>query len=154
MICNFMKRIFTILVFVLIAIYVSAEPNRKFNPQAYKAEQRKYITHKAKLSQKDAQIFFGIYDEMRAEERKLFSKISFNRKKQPQTEEECYKAITEKDKTEIKLKKIQQQYHQKMLKELPAKVVMKCLYFAEHFDRKKLREASAKTPRHKAKRSK
>ena len=150
--CNVMKRIFTIIIFVALALYAAAEPNCKFNPKAYKAEQRKYITQKAKLSQKDAQTFFGIYDEMRAEERKLFSKISFNRKKQPQTEEECYKAITEKDKTEIKLKKVQQQYHQKMLKALPAKVVMKCLYFAEHFDRKKLREASARMPRHKAKR--
>ena len=53
---------------------------------------------------------------------------------------------------EERLKKIQQQYHQKMLKALPAKVVMKCLYFAEHFDRKKLREASSRQVRRNVKR--
>lgn len=140
------------LVLFAVALCSMAEPNCKFDPKRYKAEQQQYIVRKAKLAPKDAQIFFALYEEMRAEERKLFNKVGFNKRKHPQTEEECYKAIVEKDKAEIRLKKIQQQYHQKMLKALPAKVVMKCLYFAEQFDRKKLREASSRAAQQKARR--
>lgn len=147
-----MRRVIVMFMLFAMTLCTMAEPNCKFNPKKYKEEQQQYIIQKAKLTPKDAKVFFSLYDEMRAEERKLFSKIGFNKKKHPQTEEECYKAIVEKDKAEIRLKKIQQQYHQKMLKALPAKVVMKCLYFAEHFDRKKLREASSRQVRRNVKR--
>ena len=40
------------------------------------------------------------------------------------------------------LKKLQLKYHESMLKVLPASVVIKCLFYAEEFDRNKLREAS------------
>lgn len=144
-----MKRILSLLIMLLVAVCSFSESKCKFDPKAYKAEQRRYITQKAGLTQPEAQIFFKLYDEMRSEERKLYNKIKFDRKRHPQTEEECYKAIVEKDRIEISLKKIQQQYHQKMLKALPAKVVLKCLHFAEHFDRKKLREGVARPHRKK-----
>lgn len=137
-----MKQILLILI-ILVAPQVSrAERNRKFDPEAYRIEMRNYIIAKASLSADEAQKFFTLFDEMRAKERALFRKTRINKNKPPKTDEECRKAILQKDNTEIELKKMQLKYHESMLKVLPPSVVLKCLFYAEEFDRNKLREAS------------
>lgn len=137
-------RILLILLIAVTAVRVNAEPQKGFDAKAYNDELQAYVVKEAKLSPSDAQKFFTLYDAMRAEERKIFSKTRNTARRRPTTDEECRKAIMEKDENEILLKKIQQQHHLKMLKELPASTVMTCLFYAEKFDRMKLREMSAK----------
>ena len=138
-----------IIFFILVSPHVlRAEQNRKFDPEAYRMEMKNYIIKKASLSADDAQKFFKLFDEMRTKERALFRKTRINKNKPPRTDEECRKAILQKDNTEIELKKLQLKYHESMLKVLPASVVIKCLFYAEEFDRNKLREASQRHSGH------
>lgn len=138
------KILMTIVLLFGILSLLPAQQNKGFDPKAYQAELQAYVIKHAGITEAEAQKFFAIYGEMRQEERKLFSKIGEGWKQKPSTEEECRKAILEKDEREIQLKKIQQQYHLKMLKVLPATKVMPCLFFSEKFDRKKFREMSAR----------
>ncbi len=138
------KILMTIVLLFGILPLLPAQQNKGFDIKTYKAELQAYVIKHAGITEAEAQKFFAIYGEMRQEERKLFSKIGEGWKQKPSTEEECRKAILEKDEREIQLKKIQQQYHLKMLKVLPATKVMPCLFFSEKFDRKKFREMSAR----------
>lgn len=140
-----MKKFLTIIV-LLVGIYtfLPAQQNKKFDLKAYNAELQAYVIKHAGITETEAQKFFAVYEEMRQEERKIFTKIGEGWKQKPTTEEECRKAILEKDKWEIQLKKIQQQYHLKMLNVLPATKIMPCLFFSEKFDRKKFREMSSR----------
>lgn len=138
------KILMTIVLLFGILSLLPAQQNKGFDPKVYQAELQAYVIKHAGITEAEAQKFFAIYGEMRQEERKLFSKIGEGWKQKPSTEEECRKAILEKDEREIQLKKIQQQYHLKMLKVLPATKVMPCLFFSEKFDRKKFREMSAR----------
>ncbi len=140
-----MKKLLTIIVLLLgMSTFLPAQQNKGFDPKAYKVELQTYVIKHAGVTEAEAQKFFAIYEEMRQEERKIFSKIGEGWKQKPSTEEECRKAILETDEREIQLKKLQQQYHLKMLKVLPATKVMPCLFFSEKFDRKKFREMSSR----------
>ncbi|MGM9713908.1 MAG: hypothetical protein ACI3Y5_07315 [Prevotella sp.] len=137
-----MRNFITIITFLLVSVSLTCHANPKFDPEAYRQEQRRYIIEKTKISASEAAKFFAIYDEMRNAERTLFDKIRSKRHSKPTTEEECRKAIIEKDNIELQLKKLQTKYHQQMLKVLPAKIVLPCLLHAEQFDRAKLRKMS------------
>lgn len=137
-----MRKTITLIAFIIISVQLVCRAACKFDPEAYRQEQRRYIIEKTQISANDAAKFFAIYDEMRSAERSLFDKIRKKRNSKPTTEEECRKAIIEKDNIELQLKKLQCRYHQQMLKVLPAKVVLPCLFHAEQFDRSKLRHMS------------
>ena len=137
-----MRKTITLLAFLIISVQLVCQAAPKFDPEAYRQEQRRYIIEKTKISANDAAKFFAIYDKMRSAERSLFDKIRDKRNSRPSTEAECRKAIIEKDNMELQLKKLQCKYHQQMLKVLPAKIVLPCLFHAEQFDRSKLRHIS------------
>lgn len=137
-----MRKTITLLAFFIISVQLVCQAAPKFDPEAYRQEQRRYIIEKTKISANDAAKFFAIYDKMRSAERSLFDKIRDKRNSRPSTEAECRKAIIEKDNMELQLKKLQCKYHQQMLKVLPAKIVLPCLFHAEQFDRSKLRHMS------------
>lgn len=113
----------------------------KFDQEAYKAEQHQFIQKKACLTAEEAKIFFPVYDELRAKEREIFNRMRELRKKgAPVTEAEARKLILEFDNNELELKKLQQRYHQKLLKLMPAKKLAAALFAADRFDRKKFSE--------------
>lgn len=135
-----MRKIITILLLSVATLCITAQTRRKFDPEAYRLEQRRYILANAQLTSDESTVFFALYDAMRARERQLFDKIRLNRRSRPTTDAECRQAVIDHDNTEIQLKKIQQQYHMKMLRALPPRKVMRCLLLAEKFDRDKLRQ--------------
>ena len=114
--------------FLLITIFtlgtLSAQPQerRKFDPEKFKNEIHKYIADQAQLTTDEQTAFFPLYDEMKEKERALFTS---QRKvgKQPQTDADYIEAVKTYDKIDIAVKKLQQTYHLKFLKVLPAKKV-------------------------------
>lgn len=134
-----MHKLLTIFLLLSLTATLHAQRRPRFNPEAYRMEQREYILSRAGLTGDEANVFFSLYDAMRRSERKLFSKIRRNRQRRPTTDDECRQAVIDKDNAELRLKKIQMQYHQKMLRTLPPSKVMLCLLLAEKFDREKLR---------------
>lgn len=127
-----------VLVFSVVAF---ANEQKKFDEEIYRAEQHKYIKCQAKLSCEEAKSFFAIFDEMRAKEREMFDKLRpYRQGNFPGNDAECRKALMDFDNTELQLKKIQRDYHLKMLKVVSASKLVAALHAAADFDRKKYRE--------------
>lgn len=116
----------------------------KFDEESYIAEQHKYILKQVRLTQDEATKFFALYDEMRAKLRVVFNKMRSDRRKKVTADKEAYSMIVERDNDGLRLKKIEQQYHNKMLKVLPAKKVLDALVAADKFDKFKFSDMNAK----------
>lgn len=137
-----MNRLLHFILFFFIAVTVMASDRPKFDRAAYEKEQHQFVIREARLTKEEAKAFFSIYDEMRAKERQLFKQMHKHKKQRPATEEECRKAIIERDKLDIARKQLQQKYHLRMLKVLPASKVMEALRQSEKFDQMKFRQMS------------
>lgn len=136
-----MKKFLSIIVFLLAACCMYAGERGKFDLEAYKAEQHQFIQKQACLTADEAKSFFAVYDELRTKEREIFSRMRELKKSGiPNTEAEARKMITDFDKAEVELKKMQQAYHLKLLKLMPAKKIAAALIAASKFDHKKFSE--------------
>lgn len=138
------KKILTILIAFIATTATMATPTPKFDEDSYIAEQHKYILKEVKFSADEAKKFFALYDEMRAKQRLLFNKMRKDRRKAPSTDSECRAIIVARDKDNLELMRISQQYHAKMLKVLPAKKVLDALVAADEFDKTKFKEMNSK----------
>ena len=124
----------TVLIFS-ISINISAQnkDNRRFNPERYQADMERYIIKKADLSASESAAFLPVYREMKKKQRAVFE--NNNRKFNRNSDAECKKDIQQRDANELQMKKLQQQYHNKFLKILPASKVYKLLREEENFHR-------------------
>ena len=138
------KKVFYVVLLLMLTMTLPARERNDFDPKKYRAELKEYVVKEAQLTPAEAEKFFTLYDAMRGEERKVFRKIKEIRKERPVTDDDCRKAIVDIDEHEMQLKRIQQQYHQKMLKVLPPSKVMRSLFHAEKFDRSKFRQMAGK----------
>lgn len=129
-----------IILFTLITCSVSAQQNGKFDIEAYKNEQHNFIQKAVKFTQKEAAAFFPLYDELRTKEFLLYSKGWKFRDPRNMTEEQCRKMIIDRDNTSVQLKKLQMQYHKRMLNVVPAAKLMAAIHAGEEFDRMKVRQ--------------
>lgn len=137
-----MKRLI-VFIFVLTAVFsLSAQPKAgKFDIENYKAEQHKFIQKAVKFTQEEATAFFQLYDELRTKEFQLFTKGRKDKRVKNMSEEQCRMMILDHDNTELQIKKLQMQYHKKMLRVIPASKLMWAIHAGEEFDRMKIREA-------------
>lgn len=120
--------------------------HKRFNPEEFIQFQHNFIAEHAQLTDEEAEAFFPVFDEMKEKERTLFSKQR-TKKKRPQTDEEFREAISNYDKIDIELKKLQQTYHQKFLKILSAKKVFKVIYAEDLFRTRMFRDMAKRRPR-------
>lgn len=91
-----------------------------FDPAKFKAEMEQFITTEACLTPQEASQFFPLFNEMLRKERALFDQISTLQRVKPATEQGCAEAVRTRDMIEIQIKELQQQYHNRFLKLLPA----------------------------------
>lgn len=137
-----MKIKLTVVLLVLSYITVSAQNRPKFNPKKFETELEQYITTEACLSPQEAAEFFPLYKEMRKKQRSYFLKAGQYRHIDYRDDKLCEKAIRELDDIEIQMKKIQQSYHAKFLKQLPAGKVLKIWRAEEKFHRRAFSRAA------------
>lgn len=122
----------------------AAQRHDTFNPQQFERELEKFVVKEAALTKSEASKFLPIYREMRAKQHAVFDKFIKPTRPDFNNEEECAKAIREHDNNDIKLKQIQRTYHNKFLKVISAKKVMKVIRAEDDFHRNALRKAGAK----------
>lgn len=137
-----MKIKLIIILLMLAHISAPAQNRPKFNPQKFEAELEQYITTEACLSPQEAAEFFPLYKEMRKKQRSYFLKADQYRHIDYRDDKLCEKAIRELDDIEIQMKKIQQSYHAKFLKQLPAGKVLKIWRAEEKFHRRAFSKAA------------
>lgn len=151
-----MKRYFFLLICLLATVLtVSAQrPMRlgpepiarvlpePFNPEKFEAELEQYIVTEVCLSPRESEQFFPLYREMRRKQLALFGAMRRGRYVNLKDNNECQKMIRENDKRDVEMKKLQQDYHNKFMKVLPASTVFRIIQAEEKFHRKMFKRAA------------
>ena len=128
-----------IMLIIIVSSMSALAQEQKFDPAKFDAEQQQFITREAGLTEKEAAQFFPLFREMQAKQRAIYErqrKLGFNK---PSDEKGCEMSIREHDKIDLELKQIQQTYHIKFMKVLPASKVYDVLRAEDKFFRMKLR---------------
>lgn len=143
------KKIFlsSILVVVLCAftLFLRAQPPMKFDPKRFEADLEQFIVKKAGLTPAESAKFFPVYREMRKKQFAYFRGRRFHHIDMSDNNAAA-KAIREHDANEVQMKKIQQVYHVKFMKILPAGKVMKIIRAEDDFHRQMFRKAAFGCP--------
>ncbi|MGI6231284.1 MAG: hypothetical protein ACOYJF_00325 [Prevotella sp.] len=122
-------------VFLLQSSMALGQNRPPFNPEKFEADMERFITKEAGLSSREAARFFPMFREMQNKQRALFKKMRGFRHVDTNDDMACMRAIRMQDNIDIQIKKIQQRYHQKFLKILPAGKVMRIIKAEEKFHR-------------------
>lgn len=113
-----------------------------FDPDRFQADLEQFIVREAGLMPSEAEVFFPVYREYNDKQHALLREKRFLYHYRPMTDEECRKAIEEDDKYEIKLKELQEEYHKKYLRILPASKVYDIIRAEDRFHRQSYRDMS------------
>ncbi len=144
---NYMKRTFIILsIFLSLGIESFAQHTQpqKFSPKEFMNDMEQFIAKEAGLSPMESAAFFPVFEEMFTKQRTLFDKAKQIGKNKPSDENGCLKAIQMKDKMDIELKKIEQYYHNRFLKILPASKVYDIVKAEDKYHRHMFRRMAKK----------
>lgn len=141
-----MRRLITILV-LLAAISLNGlaqykNDGQRFSKEEFVRQLEQYVAHEAQLTSKEQAEFFPIFREMHLKMRKVFDAMKKIDSTCPSNDKACANSIRQKDKMDIELKRIQQQYHNKFLDILPACKVMKAIKAEDKFHRNMLKRWS------------
>ena len=128
-----MKRLTTILFCLMMVISVSAQEHRKFSPEKFQADLEAYITREAHFDQQEAAKYFPLLREMQAKQRAIYARMY--KKEKPSGDAKCAEAIADYDKANIELKQLDQTYHKKMMKVVPASKVFDAIRAENDFHR-------------------
>ena len=140
-----MKRIHLLLLTLAIALCLKAQDNavqHRFSPEKFDADLREFITKEAKLTEQETAKFFPVYKEMQTKQREVFGKQKALAMSKPEGEKACKEAIRQRDENELEMKRIQQSYHEKFMKLLPASKVYAIMQAEDSFHRRMLRMGS------------
>ncbi len=135
---NNMKKLYLTLALAIICSACLAQ--EKFNAKNFETELETYVVNEAKLTVEEAKNFLPIYRELR---KKQVAAIEADRKvrsKAPANDAEWAEQLQKHDESEIAQKKLLQTYHNKMLKVMSAKKVMRVIKAEENFFRGRLKE--------------
>lgn len=120
--------------------------NKTMSPHDYQKALIDFIVKEADLNSQEQAIFLPLFKDFGSKKRTLFDKRKNLGSKKPQSEKECREVIQQQDKCDLEIKKIEQQYHNKVLEKIPANKVYDILKAEDRFHRKMLKRWSD-TPR-------
>ena len=130
---------YVLLLFLLVSLGVNAQDQPKFSPEKFEAELESFITREAGLDQQEAAKFFPILKEMHQKQRSLYARMRKTSMEKPADEKGCAESIRQRDQIDLELKQIQQTYHNKFLRVIPASKLWEVLQAEDRFFRMKLR---------------
>ncbi|MBR3078775.1 MAG: hypothetical protein IKH01_03050 [Prevotella sp.] len=130
---------FAVMILCLLLTQAVNAQEKKFSPEQFDAQMEEYITMKANLDQQEAAKLFPLFKEMHKKQRSVYSRMRALGNTKPANEAGCAEAIKERDKCNLELKQIEQQYHQKMLQVVPASKLYDIIKAETHFYRKMMK---------------
>lgn len=143
------KKLFYIILLLISAVTISAQNQKKFDPEKFSRDQEAFIAKEAKLSSQEAEKFFPVFREMKSKQRTLFHKQRKCARSKPQNDKEAAKLIAEIDNIDMQLKKLQTEYHTKFCRIIPATKVFLCLQAEERFKHEIINKYSKQQPKKK-----
>jgi|WetSurMetagenome_2_1015567.scaffolds.fasta_scaffold1008842_1 hypothetical protein len=130
------KAIITLILMLLnINLYAQETLGYKFSPREFMNDMAQYIAKDACLTPAESAKFFPLYEEMCNKKRALFDKVRQLGRNKPSNEVGCQHAIQLRDKLDLDLKRIEQIYHNKFLKVMPASKVYEVIRSEDKFHR-------------------
>ena len=84
------------------------------------------------------------FDELKEKQRVYFRKAGHAMHSRPMTEKDCLKAIKERDRSELEIKRLQQEYDAKFLKVVSACKLYEIIKAEEDFNRSAFRKMQRK----------
>lgn len=136
-----MRRL-TIILMLCLTTTVMAQ-NKCFDHEKYKADLLEYVKKEAALTAEDVAAFRPVFDEWLTKKRALFGARRQLRHNTPVSDEECRQTVVNMDKLQVETKKLEQEYHQRLLGLLPASKVLKIVRAEGQFNRNTFKRASA-----------
>lgn len=130
-----LKKIILVLLVAFTTVQLQAQDKRKFDPNRFQADLEQFITTEAGLNPRQAAAFFPLYRQMQNKQRMLFNKMRCYQHVDTRDQKASEKAIKECDLIDLQMKELQQEYHKKFLKILPAGVVLNIIRADEKFHR-------------------
>ncbi len=135
-----MKQTAIILILqMLMVVSVNAQWHQKFSPEKFDADMEQFVKQEAGLTQEEADKFFPLFREMHQKQRAVYHKIRQATKQKPADDKSCETTLKECDKLNIELREIEQRYHQKMMKMIPAKKVYDAVLAESNFHRRTMK---------------
>lgn len=131
-----MKRILLFITLTLSCLLcINAQGLKTFDPAKFEADLEQFITTEACLSPSEGAAFFPLYREMRKKQMAYFGEDRRCRHVDTNDDKACAEAINRHDENDIEIKKLQQAYHKKFMKILPASKVYLIIRAEEKFHR-------------------
>ena len=143
-----MMRKFAFFVFVSMILMAGLEPlhaqnpMNRFDPARFEADLEQFITTAAGLTPNEASAFFPLYREMQKKQRSIYDQLRRYRHVDFNDDKACEKAISERDKLDVQIKELQQTYHNKFMKVLPARKVFLVIMAEDNFHRQAFKRAA------------
>ena len=128
-----MRKLLYILLLLTTAVTLSTQIQMKFDPEKFSRDQEAFICKEARLCPQEAEKFLPVYREMKNKQRALFHQQRKYARSKPQNDKEAAKLISDMDKIDMQLKKLQTEYHTKFCRVIPATKVFLCLQAEERF---------------------
>lgn len=142
-----LKRFFIAVLALALALPPQAQGHRKFDPARFQAELEQFIATEACLNPRQAATFFPLYREMQNKQRMLFNKMRCYQHVDTRDQKASARAIKECDLIDLQIKQVQQEYHKKFCKVLPAGVVLRIIRADEKFHRQAFQRAARRDGR-------
>ena len=132
-----MKRIFVSVICLTFALVClnATEPQEKFSPEKFQAELEQFIIREASLTSEESAKFFPLYREMQQKQRAVYKQMRELGRNKPADEASCKQAVQKRDALELEQKRIQQTYHDKFFRVLPASKVYDVIRAEDRFHR-------------------
>ena len=131
-----MRKFIIFLLISFVSLHAACQPPGGFNPQQFEKDLQQFIIQQAGLTPYESAKFFPLFEEMQKKQRKLFDEMRFIRFVNTDDDKASLNAIKKMDELDLEMKKIQQQYHTKFCKILPAGKVLKTIQADEKFHRR------------------
>lgn len=129
-------RIHIIWLLLLIDCCVTmAQGKGKFDPAKFEAQLEQFVATEAALTPKESAEFFPLYREMR---KKQFSYMGEDRRLRfvdTSDDKACAEAIRRRDDNDMRIKRLQQEYHEKFMRVLSPSKVFRVIKAEDKFHR-------------------
>jgi len=145
------KKMIALAAGLLLALGLYAQDERKFSPEKFEADMIAYITREAQFTEQESDAYFPLLKDMHTKQRDIYGRMRAIGKNRPSDEKGFAEAVKTRDKLDIELKQIEQQYHQKMLKVVDAAKVYDAIRAESRFHRQMMKTWQKSSPQPKRK---
>lgn len=129
---------------LLLLCGLTASAQHHFDVQAFEAEKQTYVLQQAHLTPEETRRFVPLYKEMMAKKRKLHGELRQLRKQSADNERAARALIERRDNLEIRMRQVERDYHQRMLKVMSAVKLKAALDAERKYHRMMFRKAAKK----------